>query len=535
MRALWNRLEAADHSDTYITDVYDEKRRVLLVQYPAWLIVALSLTGVLAFAITGFLGYAGNGGRGDALLDTPFQNPSALYFWFCAILITLQISILRNPRLRGRLVAALIVSLVSIFLIYFTKFPFDFLRDWLNRAVTYLARGATTYTVINFGIIAIFWIDTVRRWIRRAQNYSPNRRVDLRTGESSDDLQSNDPSLSELIAGDLIAGSVLTIAMAAFFTPNVISIFVKGQPIDYCTLALPGNCTHPGGGAGNPFTLSFIDQLQSLFYLPLGLLTLALTALVTAILRLNPGNSTLATQIPSYVRRNDPKGKAVGGVVEVIISALRGAIDRQLRGLARNITLSVRNIGWPLLILFGTYGVSELSRNIELYLHNPKDLTNAYLHQLPAIGWGLVAVFGIVLSAALLVFRWRVAENSLRFLGLIGFVALLTFWIFSLALWAINQLLLLVATRGDSGMRQGLLVHLWWHPFDLGVSTITSLASLIIAGSIWWFRRLRSRTGDATPVPAAVGVTAASTSAAVRPDDSINPITQPVPPRQPEQ
>src|SRR5579859_6005802 len=125
MRALWKRFEDPEHSDTYITDVYDEKRRVLLVQYPAWLIVVLSLTGVLAFAITGFLGYVGAGGRGDPLLDTPFKDPSALYFWFCALLITLQISILRNPRLRGRLVAALIVSLICIFIIYFTKFPLD--------------------------------------------------------------------------------------------------------------------------------------------------------------------------------------------------------------------------------------------------------------------------------------------------------------------------------------------------------------------------------------------------------------------------
>lgn len=531
MRALWNRFEDPEHSDTYITDVYDEKRRVLLVQYPVWLIVALSLTGVLAFAITGFLGYPE---RGNTLLDMPFKDPSALYFWFCALLITLQVSILRNPRLRGRLVAALIVSLLSIFIIYFTKFPFGYLRDLLNQVLTFLARGAATYTVINFAIITVFWIDTVRRWIRRSQNLSPNRRVDLKTGESSDDLQANDPSLSELIAGDLIAGSVLTIVMAFIFTPSVISIFVKGQPIDYCTLALPGVCTNHGGGAGNPLTLSFLDQLQSLFYLPLGLLTLALTALVTAILRLNPGNSTLATQLPASVRRNDPTAKSSQAVVETIITTLRSAIDRQLRGLARNLALSVRNIGWPLLILFGTYGISELSRNIELYLHSPKDLSNAYLHQLPAIGWGLVAVLGVVFSAALLVFRWRVAENSLRFLGLIGFVALLTFWIFSLALWAINQLLLLLATRGDSGYRSGLLVHPWWHPFDLGVSTIVSLSSLIIAGSIWGFRRMRGRNGgnsDVTPLPATASVPTAPASVTPRPDDSI---TQPVPPRLPE-
>ena len=93
-----------------ITDVYDEKRRTFLVQYPIWVVVAMGLAGVAAFALVGFLGYSD---------DPPFQalvfNQSwPLFLWFCALIMALEISILRNPRLRIELVAALLVTLISM-------------------------------------------------------------------------------------------------------------------------------------------------------------------------------------------------------------------------------------------------------------------------------------------------------------------------------------------------------------------------------------------------------------------------------------
>ncbi|MGH2504441.1 MAG: hypothetical protein ACRDID_18195, partial [Ktedonobacterales bacterium] len=70
-----------------------------------------------------------------------------------------------------------------------------------------------------------------------------------------------------------------------------------------------------------------------------------------------------------------------------------------------------------------------------------KDITAVVTFIIPAAIWGLISALSIVFSAALTVFNWRVADNSLRFLGLIGFIVLLTFWIFSLALWGFNVLL----------------------------------------------------------------------------------------------
>lgn len=521
------RIGNADHlerggNDTYITDVYDEKRRVFLVQYPVWFIVALSLSGVLAFALTGFLGYRERG----AAVDGPFEVPWALYFWFCAVLVTLQISILRNPRLRGRLAATLVISVLCILVIFLTGLnPFDFLRRLLDEGLKLLKSDAITYAFINFAIIIVFWVDTVRRWIRRSQGFYPNPRVDLKTGERIDVPTPGDtdlPSLSELIAGDLIAGAVLTVLLALFFTPAVITTFVKtavDHPINDCTLSVPGTFVVDAANAciKHPLTLSFVDQIQALLFLPLGLLTLALTAVLEAFDKLRPENSMIAMRAPN---RNDRGGllNTAIAVVQVILDTLRAALDRQIRGLARNLALSLRTVGWPLLILFGVYGVSEMTKNVQQYLHHTKGLTDTLTYQVPAIGWGLVAVLGVVFSAALIVFRWRVAENSLRFLGLIGFVVLLTFWIFSLALWGINRLLLLILSNGYPEVDQRPSL---WHPFDLGASTLISATALLIFGSILAYRSLRSR-GQSDQANAAVPVQAGKAPAA------------PTSPRQPE-
>ena len=88
----------------------------------------------------------------------------------------------------------------------------------------------------------------------------------------------------------------------------------------------------------------------------------------------------------------------------------------------------------------------------------------------------------IVLAMTLLIFNLRVAENTFRFLGLIGFIILLTFWIFSLALSGFNGLLTLTgATHREP-----------FPPF--GVATIISLAALLIWGAIILLRRMGSRS-----------------------------------------
>jgi hypothetical protein len=403
------------------------------------------------------------------------------------VLVTLQISIFRHHSLRGRLIATLIMSVLAIIFIgitYFNQSLPEILRQILQggRFLRGVAASALTYSFVNFGLIGIFWLDTIRRWVRRARGMTPNPGVDIGFGAraGNDDM----PSLQELVSGDLIAAAVLTLALSFIFEPQIISLFIhpQGVVIDSCTLSWPiGTCVHPGAGVANPPTLSFIDLIQTLLYLPLGLLILALTATVSGLGALQGVNEhhsqeSLIMKIP---QNPTGTGAAATGVTETVIDTLRAALDRRIRLLLANLALAFRYIGWPVLLFIATYGLAQLSTNSQAYLHSHKQLHDVIFDVLPALGWALAAVVGLVLSAALMLFRWRVVDNTFRFLGLIGFILVLTFWIFSLALWGVNELLINVNVSG----RTPFTPPSWM--------TGISLALLIIFGAIVFFRRLR--------------------------------------------
>lgn len=464
-----------------ITDLYDEERRTFLIQYPVWVILGLSLAGVAIFALTGYLGYN---------KSEPLSQPWLLFLWFCALLITLQISIFRHQSLRGRLIATLLMSLAAIVFIgitYFNQSLPDILRQLLQggRFFRFLAQHAQTYTLVNFGLIAIFWLDTIRRWLRRARGLAPNPSVDIGMGYGGrGEHDSEMPSLQELIAGDLIAGAVLTLLLSFVFEPQIIALFIhpQGVVIDSCTVSWPiGHCIPPGAGTGNPPTLSFIDLIQTLLYLPLGLLILALTATVSGLGALQGVNENHSQESLIMMKPENATstGAVATDVTETVIDTIRSALDRRIRLLLANLALAFRYVGMPVLLFLATYGLAELSTDTQAYLHSHKQLLDVVFHVLPGLGWGLAATAGLVFSAALMLFRWRVVENTLRFLGLVGFIVLLTFWIFSLTLWAINELIIRINVSG----RTPFTPPSWM--------TGISLLLLILFGSFFFLRRSR--------------------------------------------
>ena len=497
-------IQARGASRHAITDLYDEQRRTFLVQYPVWFIVTLGLTGVAAFAITGFFGYSGiYRAQPQNPIDPPFNQPWLLFLWFCAVLLTLQISIFRHASLRRRLIATLIVSVIAIAFIgitYFSQSLPDFLKQLLQggRIFRALATSAITYTILNFGLIAIFWVDTIRRWLRRARGLPPNPRVDLGIEGSMPGKSEDMPTLQELISGDLIAGAVFVLLLALLFRLDVVQALIHPnglQPgqINACTVSWPLGCTPPGGGVHNPPSLSFIDVIQSLVYLPLGLILLALTATLSGLGAVG-GVNEKRSEADAPARASADESSTVPIAVDVtqtLINTLRSALDRRLRLLLNNLALSLRMVGWPALIFVATYGLAALSTEIQSYLHSDRSPVNLLLHVLPALGWGLAALFAVVFSAALMLFRWRVAENTLRFVGLIGFVLLLTFWIFSGALTVFNVLLQQTHALDRS-------------PFSPPSSpTYISLAALVIFGSLLIVRRVRGPRPATRSAPAA--------------------------------
>ncbi|HET9981545.1 MAG TPA: hypothetical protein VFQ32_13940, partial [Ktedonobacterales bacterium] len=333
-----------------------------------------------------------------------------------------------------------------------------------------------------------------RRWVRRARGLNPNPGVDIgfgSSGYSGRGARDEDmPSLQELISGDLIAGALLTLLLSFLFEPPIIASFIhpQGVEITTCTVSWPIGTCLGGANPQSPPTLTFIDLIQTLLYLPLGLLILALSATVSGLGALqgvdeNHSEASLIMQKPNPTGT----GAAATGVTETVIDTLRAALDRRIRLLLANLALAFRYIGWPALLFVATYGLAELATNSQAYLHSPKILLNVAKYVLPGMGWGLAAAVGLVLSAALMLFRWRVVDNTFRFMGLVGFILLLTFWIFSLALWGVNQLVIQLNVTG----RAPFSPPSWMTGF--------SLLLLVVFGTYVLVRR--SRATRAPPAP----------------------------------
>ncbi|MBF6590107.1 MAG: hypothetical protein IVW57_06175 [Ktedonobacterales bacterium] len=465
-----------------ITDLIDEQRGTFLVQYPIMLVLVLSLAGVAAFALTGFLGYKDDTGIARDL----FQQSWLLFLWFCALVITLQISIFRDASLRKRLIATLIISVLAVVLVgitYFTKSLPDFIQRLLqtHTLIKFLASHNGTYTVINFGVLAIFWADTIRRWIRRARGGSINPSVNIGLGARGG-TQLPEPTMQELVSGDLIAGAVLALLLAGLFSVGFLPQLVhpQGVTVTECMLSWPFGACAGGAGVSDPPTLTFLDLLQTLIYLPIGLLMLALSATLSGFGAVEGVEETTEHANTHAASRARTGAMPIAAdVAETVVVTLKAALDRRLRLLVGNLALSLRNVAWPGLIVVATFGLAELATNVEGYLHSSKHFSDVAFYILPAAGWGAISVLAIVFSAALTLFQVRVAENTLRFLGLIGLIVLLTFWIFSLALWGFNQLLLLT---------HALVIER--HPFDPpGWTTGISLAALVLFGVSRLFRR----------------------------------------------
>ena len=538
MRAKFSGLDGPNEA---ITDLYDENRRTFHIQYPVWVVVALALTGVIAFMLTGFLGFhdksattAGSPYSEPGFIHTLFLQPWVLYLWFCALIYTLQISILRNPKLRRQLVATLLITTFCVILVgvsyYYNKEIQQLLQNILQQIlkvpIPQIGNNPLTYTLINFLIIAIFWLDTIRRWIRRSRGLPPASHVaiDLSTNPSASTIRrlvppEEMPSMQELISGDLIAGAVLTLLLSLVFRDSVISAFSHllniNVDVNNCIVAWPiGHCVAPGGTISDPPTLTFIDIIQALIYLPLGLIILALSATLSGLGAVGGVNEQqqVLNPVPAGSQDETSTESVSEQVSLTVLNTLRSALNRRLRVATDNLALSLRNAVWPLLILLGVIAVAAGARDIQTYLHllsdqrtcttagcpdfaNVQSLLNSY-QQYVSIGlalvWGVVAVLAIVISVTLLIFNIRVAENSFRFLGLVGFTVLLTFWIFSLALSGFNGLFSL------TGLSHRV-------PFPQpGVATIISAAALVIFGVLLLFRRVR---GPRTPArePATVG------------------------------
>lgn len=96
-----------------VTDLVDERIQRPLVSYPAWLLLILVVSGVVAFTCVAYLGYPDN----PPQLEAMFHDPWPILVWLYLLYLVIQISVLRHPNLRRYLVHSLLVSLISMTLV----------------------------------------------------------------------------------------------------------------------------------------------------------------------------------------------------------------------------------------------------------------------------------------------------------------------------------------------------------------------------------------------------------------------------------
>jgi hypothetical protein len=484
-----------------ITDVYCGRRNTFLVKYPTWLIVGVVLVGIVAIMVVGFLGYGYEDSAGTGLVIAKdgvsfLAQPWPLYLWLVGVLVVIQISILRNVRLRGPLIGMLIITAICTALVGLGYTPYlqSILRnlfggEFIRRLGTY----PQTWTILNFALIIIFLFDTARRWLGRALG---RPEVGDFAGRENDP---DAPTTEELASGDLLAGTILFLLMALFFTATTVgalanfahiyndssACFTAQGTLAGCNNITPDTFKIPAGWPFAGTDLSQIDQILGLICLPVAFLVLAVSAMLNGLGALGAVNA------------NDPRlqtTRAEGATENVsaqvsltIVNSLRAALDRRIRILANRIIASLRNLFWPIMVFFAVFSLNLLARYFQIYLHNPKGTANSINTLAFAGGWAIVAIFMGIGAVALLLFDGEVAVNALRFMGWLGFLLLLTFWLFAIALEGFN-----LALNVTNVIPKGAPAR---DAFKLSVSTAVSLAFLLGYGIYFFVRTVRGRTG----------------------------------------
>lgn len=470
-----------------ITDMYDTKRHTALVRYPLPVLIALSLTGAGALLVTGFLGYSDD----PAAVKPFFQAAWPLFLWLCGVLLLLQVSILRHPSLRRGALAVGVVTLGMFALVGAWEYAALQPVQVVTRVLTPLAAsdsGVPIYVIINVGVLALFGADAIRRWLGRGRQVAT---VATTSG-------------AEMVCGDLIAGGVLALVLAWIFQPSVIRtlshLLASAHVLDLaptvhtvappaCSLALSGCSTAP-----NSPSLAFLDLTLALILLSLGVFILALSAVFNGLTAL--GDTGKGPALADSGSEADIISRSVVGTVA-------SALNRRIQLAMENIGVGLRLVAWPLMTFISVFSAATTAHYIWRYLHDLSDSHTCHALNCPTWPQQLVqsglfeglALVGLVVTlvtavgaVALFVGSWRVVDNTLRYLRLVAFIGLLTFWLFSLALSGCNGVLYLM----------GISPHV---PFPQpGLLTIVSFGALLGYALLLLVRQHRTIAASPTAV-----------------------------------
>lgn len=227
--------------------LYDTANGRAKILYPTWVIGLLVVIGFFAFAATGFLGYPSD----DPALYTIFHPPWALFLWFGAAILLLQLAIFKQRNLTRWRWGTFIITMISIIAIAVSYVRPDALKDLADTIVAIfrdlgitLGGGRIKWNLVNFGLIALYIYDRITLWVRgkRAEYVSF---LDEFNPSSSEGGRLASPARWELASQDVFAGAALCLVLGLILqdaTLNLVAPQLTGSRIDACDVSW--NCWH---------------------------------------------------------------------------------------------------------------------------------------------------------------------------------------------------------------------------------------------------------------------------------------------------
>lgn len=275
--------------------------------FPQWLLMGIFLTGSVAFAITGLLGYP-NGPISQA--NVVFSQPIVLFVWAGVLAIVLEMSIFRHPHDAAAqytrplpIGAVLSFSIVAIgvgCVVYLNSTVITNFLD-LITAIAHTQKGKLIFTIIDALIMLAYWADVARRRhilksaVRKITRRNETETAALQTSTEaiagSAQVASSAPAESvqiESIYGDLFIASVLAAILALLFrtatlrglfrllqTSGFSPVSLVHDKITDCTVSwVYSTCSGPTHGQ-TFFTLTLINWVQAGVYFAIAIFILA--------------------------------------------------------------------------------------------------------------------------------------------------------------------------------------------------------------------------------------------------------------------
>ena len=535
------------HPDTTIFCV--QKQRAL-VKYPILLLVTLVLLAFFAVLVTAFT-QPKNANNFSNFFATVFvYKPWLLYSFLGLLLLVWEYSFLRHrPGQRWTIWSVTIIALIIIGL--FTTEP-DLLTLIRNSKVLQdFFSSPWTYIIANLIFVGFWLYQTIRRRLGRETGKPPQTIFsDTTEEEESPAIFETEYTSGDLLAGSLIflfsafLFPFLYLVIARYALEAIPHAQAAGQATPEITWLFQ-HFDQMTSLRGWGFSLALLD-------LAIAALLFGISTISLLIVTYNEGLQEISAVtskeglLPSNVddlpgasteesdSLNEPKGESsgeittssltVGGpsqdeateekvelavgetVARTAIAGLTRAL-LSLRVVVGSAANGLRSLLWPLSIFVGVAFVAATCGVAYDYLHSvnkfPRYTTgwdsfssvlHAFLNWL--VSWGEMCIYGLValalvtIAIAFLTRMGPILSNAVEFLRWFGLLVVLTYWIFALALLALNATMRWQEFVPISGLQNP-----WPLAFDLTgiVSFVLFLVLTIpLLVQVWRSQKLKS-------------------------------------------